>query len=122
MNKIRKFIFEIFAISLCVIGIILMFLPIYTDIAILPFEDSQGNLMTQTNFYEITPFERLVDMKIQSVFYLALLLFAIGILTTIFPLKNKKKIKVEMHRMLMAFSIVLLIALLLLASVQVRMY
>lgn len=122
MNKIRKFIFEIFAISLCVIGIILMFLPIYTDIAILPFEDSQGKLTTQTNFYEITPFERLVDMKIQSVFYLALLLFAIGILTTTFPLKNKKKIKVEMHRMLMAFSIVLLIALLLLASVQVRMY
>lgn len=122
-NKISKkeIISDILYIVFTTAISVLMFVPIYKDRATLPGFDEEGNEVVANFFYERTPFERLKVINIEWLLYLGLFLFFICLILVVVSYLTKYKIGKYKNVGLIS-SLVFMIVLLLIASVQMTMY
>jgi len=122
-NKISKkeIINDVFYIVFTTAISVFMFLPIYKDRATLTGFDEEGNEVVANFIYERTPFERLKVINIEWLLYLGLFLFFICLILVVVSYLTKYKVAKYKNVGLIS-SLVFMIVLLLIASVQMTMY
>lgn len=101
---------------------ILMFLPIYNDNALLPGYDSSGNPITMSVKYPITPYTRLVGLRIEWILYLTFVLFAVALILLVFYFIKKRTELYRPKNITLIASTILFLILLALAAIQTALY
>lgn len=121
MNKQKIIIVNISLLIINIIGIVLMFLPIYQDKAILPGFDSAGNMILTEVIYKKKPFARLQKINIHWLLYVVIALVGVAFIISIYKYISKKQFnKVEMITLITSST--LLMFLLIIASIQFAKY
>lgn len=122
MKKLKYRMIDITTISMSIIIGILMYVPIYRDIALLPGRDADGNEMVVKTIYEKTPFERLQVINLDWLLYMAFTVVGIGFILCVFSFIVRNQRLNRFKNLVLVGSTIMLTILLLIGFIQFAKY
>lgn len=122
MKKLKYRMIDITTISMSIIIGILMYVPIYRDIALLPGRDADGNEIVVKTIYEKTPFERLQVINLDWLLYMAFTVVGIGFILCVFSFIVRNQRLNRFKNLVLVGSTIMLTILLLIGFIQFTKY
>jgi len=122
MKKLKYRMIDITTISMSIIIGILMYVPIYRDIALLPGRDADGNEIVVKTIYEKTPFERLQVINLDWLLYMAFTVVGIGFILCVFSFIVRNQRLNRFKNLVLVGSTIMLTILLLIGFIQFAKY
>lgn len=115
-------LFSSILIVLNMIVSLVMFLPIYNDRASLPGYDSSGNQVIINEKYPITPYSRLLGLRINWLLYFVFALFAVTLVMFVLDFIKKQTGLDKLKKIALITITILLLILLAVAAIQTSLY
>lgn len=122
MKKLKYRMIDITTISMSIIIGILMYVPIYRDIALLPGRDADGNEIVVKTIYEKTPFERLQVINLDWLLYMAFTVVGVGFILCVFSFIVRNQRLNRFKNLVLVGSTIMLTILLLIGFIQFANY
>lgn len=122
MKKLKYRMIDITTISMSIIIGILMYVPIYRDIALLPGRDADGNEMVVKTIYEKTPFERLQVINLDWLLYMAFTVVGVGFILCVFSFIVRNQRLNRLKNLVLVGATIMLTILLLIGFIQFAKY
>lgn len=122
MKKLKYRMIDITTISMSIIIGILMYVPIYRDIALLPGRDADGNEIVVKTIYEKTPFERLQVINLDWLLYMAFTVVGIGFILCVFSFIVRNQRLNRLKNLVLVGATIMLTILLLIGFIQFAKY
>ena len=113
---------DITTISMSIIIGILMYVPIYRDIALLPGRDADGNEIVVKTIYEKTPFERLQVINLDWLLYMAFTVVGVGFILCVFSFIVRNQRLNRFKNLVLVGATIMLTILLLIGFIQFANY
>lgn len=122
MKKLKYRMIDITTISMSIIIGILMYVPIYRDIALLPGRDADGNEIVVKTIYEKTPFERLQVINLDWLLYMAFTVVGVGFILCVFSFIVRNQRLNRLKNLVLVGATIMLTILLLIGFIQFAKY
>lgn len=122
MKKLKYRMIDITTISMSIIIGILMYVPIYRDIALLPGRDADGNEIVVKTIYEKTPFERLQVINLDWLLYMAFTVVGVGFILCVFSFIVRNQRLNRFKNLVLVGATIMLTILLLIGFIQFANY
>jgi|SRR5690554_2081759 len=122
MKKLKYRMIDITTISMSIIIGILMYVPIYRDIALLPGRDADGNEIVVKTIYEKTPFERLQVINLDWLLYMAFTVVGVGFILCVFSFIVRNQRLNRFKNLVLVGATIMLTILLLIGFIQFSNY
>lgn len=122
MKKLKYRMIDITTISMSIIIGILMYVPIYRDIALLPGRDADGNEIVVKTIYEKTPFERLQVINLDWLLYMAFTVVGVGFILCVISFIVQNQRLNRFKNLVLVGSTIMLTILLLIGFIQFANY